>query len=170
MNNTELGLGLAHDNHLKEQSPISPPEASDTNSVEYASYETDNLKQTSERYTSITHTQTVDAHGRTIYRFDDKELTTPLEIVIFKNLNETLASVNQVVVPIKSFLSIHNMKFIKNELASDSTMQLRNQPIVNKGNVEAYTYDEDFVFYDTTIPLMMMAITVLADKYRPYVL
>ena len=131
-----------------------------------APYQTDTMKEVSDIYTNITFTDTTDIYGRIIYRFYEQS-TSPLILVIFKNGNQTLISVNQYVLPLKTFLSLGYMKFTINTIAMNETHDLRRQPVINKGNVSASVSVDShtYTFEDTTIPLLMMAITVLNNKY-----
>jgi hypothetical protein len=134
-----------------------------------APYQPDCMKETSDIYTKITFTNTTDSYGRIMYRFYESS-TTPLVLVIFKNGNQTLVSVNQYVLPLKMFLSLSHMEFIKNTFATNETSDLRRQPIINKGSVKACVDidSHQYVFEDTTIPLLMMAITVIHSKYNTF--
>jgi hypothetical protein len=142
---------------------------------ECASYENDGLKESSEPYTSIKYTSTTDNYGRTIYRFEDKN-TTPLVLVIFENAYKKLISVNGNVIPLKTFLTIEQMEYVKHEtlsLLEEANQDLRRAPTVNEGYVRAQTNSNHEMgfsssshnFMDTTVPLLMNAISVLAKQY-----
>ncbi len=142
---------------------------------ECASYENDGLKESSTPYTAIKYTSTTDSYGRTIYRFEDKR-TTPLVLVIFENAYKKLISVNGNVLPLKTFLTIEQMEYVKQEtlsLGQECNHDLRMAPTVNEGYVRTQTSSNHEMgfsssshnFMDTTVPLLMNAISVLAKKY-----
>lgn len=94
--------------------PVAEASASNEIFSECASYENDGLKHSSAPYTSITYTSSTDEYGRTMYRFENKT-STPLVIVIFQNANKKLVSVNERVLPLKTFLTLDHMEYMKNE-------------------------------------------------------
>lgn len=155
---------------------ISEPVGTNEIISEFAAYENDGLKESSTPYTAIKYTSTTDSHGRTIYRFEDKS-TTPLVLVIFENAYKKLISVNGTVLPLKSFLTIETMDYVKQEILSigqECNHDLRVAPTVNEGYVRAqsgsyqeigYSSSTSHSFMDTTVPLLMNAITVLSKQY-----
>jgi hypothetical protein len=150
----------------------------DLDNLSNNTYENDPLKESSETYVDIKCLSTVDKQGRTIYRFDEKSQTKqPLVIVIFNNSQKKLVSVNQQVLPLKSFLSIEEMHEYEDEINSSLKLkhngireiinEVRSVPLVNTGDVKAYSSEngKTYVFKNTTIPLVMMAISILTEKY-----
>lgn len=146
-----------------------------SDNCECAPYETDALKESSEIYTSIKHSSMKDVNGRTIYRFEDGK-NQPLIIVLFKNAEKRLISVNQQVLSLRTFLNIQEMNHVDVDSSSIKTNKhelrevLRATPLVNSGSVKAYSSDNkhNYMFENTTIPLMMMAITVLTEHFNNF--
>jgi len=132
-------------------------------------YETNPLKESSEIYTDIKCISNVDKQGRTIYRFDDKtQVKQPLVIVIFKNSIEKLVSVNQQVLSLKNFLSIKEMEEQVDDLNVNKKCmnEIRSIPLANSGNVKVVSENGNkYTFKNTTVPLIMMAMSILTEKY-----
>jgi hypothetical protein len=131
-----------------------------------ATYQRDELKESSLPYTQIKHLYMTDEYNRAIYRFDDQK-STPLVVVVFHNGVKKLVSINQHVLPLKTFLKLEELRFVKNEMLSGASHDIRSEPPVNQGYVKAYSYEYkcSYEFHDTTIPLLMMAMTILNSKY-----
>lgn len=139
---------------------------------EGAPYEFDALKECSDIYTDIKYVTMKDTHGRTIYRFENKGIR-PLVIVVFKNCETRLISVNQQVLSLRTFLKIQEMNHIDADkpLTKTEGIDLRmidgNEPVLNSGIVKAFSSENKqiYVFENTTVPLMMMAISVLTEHF-----
>ena len=149
-------------------------EASATGEIisESALYENDGLAESSEPYTSITYKSTTDSYGRTIYRFETKT-SIPLVVVIFQNASKKLVSVNDRVLPLKTFLNLDHLEYMKDEVHEESNhdLQLRYYtPRINQGTVRANSDDGMSVynFQDTTVPMIMMAMTIIQSKYNTF--
>lgn len=129
-----------------------------------ASYESDVMAQCVKEYSDITHNFQVDNYSREIHRFDDGQ-TAPLVVVVFKNARRRLVSVNQHVLPMRDFINIQKMVFVKNEKKEEANHQLRGGYAIGIGHVKANTDETSYTFPDTTVPLLMMAVAHFADKY-----
>ena len=127
----------------------------------FANFVHDSMAQTMQTY-AIRHKKQEDTVGRIFYEFDDG-CANPLVIICFDTPIARLISVNKVVMPIKTFLSIIKMEETttpKEEVKA--TGDLRSPPLILHTHIRCSTESGDlFHIPNTKVEQLIMALSVL---------
>jgi hypothetical protein len=162
---------IAHNNEILAQQII--PEAKP--GTTFVSFSEDLMKDETAKYRDITVEESKDDHGRRFFRFSDGGATSSLILVLFQHGHRHLLSVNDKVIPFQDFLHIVDVESLAEYATEVASHDIRSGVAVSAGSVvvrvqlpatnvifDNANRNKEYTFTNTTVPLLMMAMTHLS--------
>jgi hypothetical protein len=159
-------------NNVSIGQPVMPEDLG--SSEVFGTYSGDSLAEETAKYRNINVQESKDDAGRTFLRFFDGR-TTSLIVVVFRVRDQLLVSVNDRVIPFSDLMAVQELEDIPAVNQQVASHDLRAMMNISCGDVIAHVRDKrgyltvvekTYTFKNTSVPLMMMALTRLSAMYE----